>query len=221
VTDPVTSVSVLAVVGAFTNLMTLVAGGRRPEVLGGEAAWLVAWALPGLALGTWLVTRLPSDAIRVAVGVLVFAALLQRSAWWAGRSGRLSDVVAGSGPASHPAGRGARAAAGVASGALSTSTGLSGPPLVLYFTSAQLAPRLVRDTLAAIFLALGVLTTTTLAVSGELTLPAVTALLPFAAIAGAVLGHRIFDRLPSGGHARIVTALLVASALVALGSALG
>jgi hypothetical protein len=208
VTDPVTSVSILAVAGVFTSTVTLTAGRERPQVAGREATLLVLWALPGLVFGAWLVTRVPADAIRVAVGVLVLAALAQRRFAPAG-TGRVP-------PARRPA---SRAAAGLASGTLSTSTGLSGPPLVLHLASA--APRVMRDTLAVVFVVLGVLTTATLLAAGELTVPTVTVALPVAVLAGGVLGHRIFDRLSPRAHGRIVTVLLVASAVTAIGAAVG
>jgi hypothetical protein len=206
VTDPVTSVSILAVVGTLNNALTLVTGRRRPEVLRRDSVALVAWALPGLVLGAYGVSRLPADAVRAAIGVLVLAALAQR---------HLMRVR----PATSLPRRWAAAIAGGTAGALSTSTGLSGPPLVLYFTARGTTPRLARDTLAVVFLLMGVLGLIALTATGTLTVPAETALLPLAALAGTLLGHRIFDRLLERTHGRIVTAMLVLAALTALVSA--
>jgi uncharacterized membrane protein YfcA len=208
VTDPVTSVSVMAIIGTLVNVLTLVAG-RRPQFVPRECATLVAWALPGLVAGVWLVRGLPADAVRAAVGFIVLAALVQRA------------VLAGSDRAARPAGHDARrpwaaAAAGGAAGALSTSTGLSGPPLVLYVTAHGLPPRAARDTLAVVFLVLGVLSIALLIASGTLRLPAITAVLPLAAGAGALAGHYAFERLPERAFGRLTIALLVAAALTAL-----
>ena len=207
VTDPVTTVSMLAVAATLVSAVTLAAGRHRPEVLGGTAAALIAWALPGVALGVLIVSRLPADAIRAAIGLLVLAALVQRHV-----------------PALRPHGGSARPwalpAAGAASGALTTSTGLNGPPLVVYLTARDVPSRTARDTLALIFVVLGLLATLALGVSGELTLPTETlALLPAAAL-GALLGHRVFDRLDERRRGAVVTGVLVLAAATALSSAL-
>lgn len=50
-----------------------------------------------------------------------------------------------------PAGRGAQVAAGVTSGALLTSTGMNGPPLVVVAHALRMPPRRFRGTLQAVF----------------------------------------------------------------------
>jgi uncharacterized membrane protein YfcA len=204
-TDPPTAVSALALLGVLVSAVTLVAGRRRPAIARGEATALVAWALPGLPVGAWLVTRLPEDAIRVAVGVLVLAALAQRRRTRAAEKHRRPWT---------------RPAAGLAAGALTTSTGLNGPPLVLELTGSRIPPLAVRDTLAAIFLVLGVAGAIALALAGGLRLPAGSAALLPAAVAGGLAGHRLHDRMSDAARARAVTAVLVLAALTAIASAL-
>jgi uncharacterized membrane protein YfcA len=207
-TDPVTSVGILGVLGTLASLVTLGAGRERPQVLARTGGALVAWALPGLVLGVVLVSRLPEDVIRAAVGVLVLAALVQRR------------VTAARTAAPRPSSRVGLAAAGATAGALTTTTGLNGPPLVVYLTSREVSPREARDTLAVIFVVLGLLALVALAVAGELELPLEVLALPPAVIAGGLLGHRIFDRMAEHHRHRAVTVLLLASAATALGSAL-
>jgi uncharacterized protein len=204
-TDPLTAVSVLAMLGVLVSVVTLAAGRRRPAIERREVVTLVAWAAPGLPLGAWLVTALPEDAIRVAVGVLVLAALALRA--------RTSTDDS-------PSPRWSRPAAGLSAGALTTSTALNGPPLVLHLTGRRLPPTAVRDTLAALFVVLGLAGAAALALVSGLRLPdGAAALLP-ATIAGGLVGHRVHDRMSDRARARTVTAVLVVSALTAIASAL-
>jgi uncharacterized membrane protein YfcA len=204
-TDPLTAVSAVALLGVLVSALTLAAGRRRPAILRGEATALVAWALPGLPVGAWLVTRLPEDAIRIAVGLLVLAALAQRRRARSGERRRRPWT---------------RPAAGLAAGALTTSTGLNGPPLVLELTGRRASPLAVRDTLAAIFVVLGVAGAIALALAGGLRLPDGSAALLPAVVAGGLAGHRLHDRMSDAARARAVTAVLVLSAVTAIASAL-
>jgi uncharacterized protein len=204
-TDPLTAVSTLGVLGVIVSVVTLAAGRRRPEIDRREAAGLVAWALPALPLGAWLVTTVPEDAMRAAVGVLVLVALALRAA----------------APDAQPGRRGwSRSAAGLVSGAMTTSTALNGPPLVLHLTGARLEPRAVRDTLAALFVVLGIAGLAALALLSELRLPDDAAALLPAVVAGGLVGHQVHDRMSDRARTRVVTVVLVASALTAIGSAL-
>jgi uncharacterized membrane protein YfcA len=208
VTDPVASVSVLAVLGTAVSGLTLATGRGPREVLWRESAGLLAWAAPGLVVGALLVDRLPADAVRAAVGVLVLGALAQRRL----RARSRSRPRRGGGTAG-------LAAAGLTAGAMSTSTALNGPPLVVYLTAHGTPPRAARDTLALLFVVLGVAAIATLAAAGNLELPAETAALPVAALAGVVLGHRVFDRMSDPAREAAITAMLVVAACTALGAA--
>jgi uncharacterized membrane protein YfcA len=213
VTDPVTSVSILALLGALVSACLLTTSREPLEILGRTSARLLLWAVPALVAGALVVSRLPADVIRAAVGVLVIAALVQRGA-----------------PARTPARPVERAtprrrdglglaAAGLASGTMTTSTGLNGPPLVLYLTAQNVSPRATRDTLALLFLILDVAAVVALEAVHHFTLPTETLALPVAGLAGVLLGHRIFDRLGDRTRMRAVTAMLVVSACIALGAA--
>jgi uncharacterized membrane protein YfcA len=204
-TDPLTAVSTLGVLGVIVSIVTLAAGRRRPKIDRRESAGLVAWALPALPLGAWLVTAVPEDAMRAAVGMLVLVALALRAA--------APDVQSGRRVWS-------RSAAGLVSGAMTTSTALNGPPLVLHLTGARLEPRAVRDTLAALFVVLGIAGLAALALLSELRLPDDAAALLPAVVAGGLVGHRVHDRMSDRARSRAITAVLVASALTAIGSAL-
>jgi hypothetical protein len=191
-------VSVVALLSLFVNALTLGAGGRRPAVVRREFLVLLAWAGPGLPLGALVLSRLSADAVRVMVAVMVLVALAQR---------RFSGRYAG---ATLPA-----PVAGLLSGALTTATGLNGPPLVLRLTGLPITARERRHTLAALFLALGALAIVTLAIGGQLHAPTWLPALAATAALGAYLGAHTASRIASHVDDRLVTALLVAAAVTA------
>jgi hypothetical protein len=203
VLGPEAAVSAAILLGLEVNLLTLAGERRAPAVLRGEAARLVAWSLPGVAAGTVVLVALPDDVLAGLVGVAVLVALAVR----------LRGAPAPAGPAAWRT-----AAAGSAAGALSTATALSGPPLVLHLLARGTGPAQLRDTLAAVFLALGVLSAAALAAAGAFDLPAALGLLAAAALAGHLLGRRVFARLDGGHHERVVLAVLGLSAVAALAS---
>jgi uncharacterized protein len=100
----------------------------------------------------------------------------------------------------HGGGEPAWAAPGVGftTGLLSTTTGTSGPPLVLWFQRLGFSPHEFRDTLAAAFLALNVLSALALLAFGNgLDIPGVgwVGVLLVATVAGQLIGLRLFARL--------------------------
>ena len=105
--------------------------------------------------------------------------------------------------------------AGLVSGGLSTSTSTTGPPLLLYMLGRGARPSVVRDTLTACFLAMGVVTPIALLVTRTTdAVPEgryVIALLP-AAVLGHLSGRPLFARLAHGAHYEpVVTAVLLLS----------
>lgn len=232
---PQGGVSAAIVLGLAVNALTL-GGERRPSaVLRGEVARLVAWSLPGLVLGALALTVLPEAALQLLVAGAVLAALAVRlSTRWriaappggeavvpAGGGRRRTPVVASGRRQpttfTSPSGFGWRtAAAGASAGALSTSTSLSGPPLVLYLLGRGVAAEQTRDTLAAVFAALGVLSLAALLVVGALDLRAVLGALVLAAFAGHLLGRRIFAAFSDDRHEQAILVVLAAAAVAAL-----
>ena len=178
---------------------------RRPLAL----ALLLPSAV-GVVLGAEVLRLVDPVYIRLAVGVVVVfsALLLVREVRLPGAQTRWGPVVAGS-----------------ASGALSTSTGLAAPPIVLLLASRGLAKEEFRSTSALYFLAMSGLGLLVLAGRGlieasDLSLSAV--LIP-AAIVGKVLGTTLLKRVSerafrafSLGIVILTGALGVATALWAL-----
>jgi uncharacterized membrane protein YfcA len=132
----VEAVVTLLALGLALNLLVLLEGGRVD--IWALTPVLLA-ALPGLALGALLLSELSKSALQVAVGVAVIAA----AAWQLGRrrAGRERH-------------RPPAWATGLASGVLTTSISVSGPPIVLWLEAREVRPEEFRATLAASFLAL-------------------------------------------------------------------
>jgi uncharacterized protein len=201
---PREAVTAGVLLGLELSLLTLVAERRWPRVLNRAAAALVAWSLPGLALGAIALRELSDRLLSAFAGLAVLAALALRLR---GRGrGRVTLHR-----------RWQTAAAGAASGALSTSTSLSGPPLVFYLLARGASPEQMRDTLAAIFVALALLGAPALVIAGTFEMPDHLWALLVTAAAGQVVGRRGFAWL-GDRYETAVLIVLALTALVALGS---
>jgi uncharacterized membrane protein YfcA len=252
---PREAVSAGALLSIELSLLTLATERRVPRVLHREAFALVAWSLPGLALGAVALRELPDQVLSVLVAVGVLGALglrlrgrtagagAQDGAAGGVAGGGVRDVSGGGGAAGggaaggggggaagggvgggvggaaaaiRPASGWHTAAAGVTSGALSTATSLSGPPLVLHLVARGLSPDQMRDTLAAVFVALAVLTAGALLLAGTFEMPSGIVVLVVAGAAGQVIGRRGFAWLSGGRHEDALLAVLAVTAVVAL-----
>jgi uncharacterized protein len=205
---PQEAIGTLLVLGTEVGLLTLATEGRRPRPLISEAVLLVAWAAPGALAGVAVLRSLDEVALQLAVTVGVVLTLVVR--WLVGRR------------SSGGGGRSRRwaALAGVSSGALSTSTNTSGPPLLLYLTGRGAEPVHVRDTLTVCFLALSCVSALALWVTGTSgAVPdagVIAAMVPLVAV-GHVAGRPVFARLVhSGDYEPVLTGVLIASVLTGL-----
>jgi uncharacterized protein len=204
VMDPVEAVTALLVLGVALNLLVLFEGGRPEHVDWRALAPMLVAALPGLAVGAVALTQLSKEVLQVAVGVAVIAA-----AGWQLRQ-RRGARVRGIGGA-------AGLAAGFASGALTTSISVSGPPLVLWLEAHGVRPEEFRASLAASFLALNVaggIVLLSAEGSGALDAGAVALLLALV-VAGYALGALAFRRLD---RERFFNLVLVLVALTGVAS---
>ena len=199
---PAVAVPTVTVLSLLVNVLTLT-GERRPRaVLRPTTELLIAGSIPGMALGAVILAQAPEDALRALVALAVLLAVTVHL-----RSRR--------GPASPSGGPAQALGAGAAAGVLTTSTSLNGPPLVLYLLHARASAEQSRDSLAAIFLATGLLGLATFAVAGTLELAEAFALLLAAAAVGQVAGRLAFARV-ARHHESLSLAVLAVSALVAL-----
>ena len=142
VLEPEEAVGALLLLGLVLNLLVLFERGRPRHVDWPGLAPMLAAALPGLVAGAALLALLSKEALQVGVGVAVIAA-----AGWQLRRRAGSPTARRLPPA-------AGLAVGFASGALTTSISVSGPPMVLWLEAHRVRPEEFRATLAASFLAL-------------------------------------------------------------------
>ncbi len=192
---PQEAVWLLIFLGFEVNLLTLAGERRRPQPLWRDSATLLAWALPGSLAGVAILRALDPVALQIAVSVGVIATLIAR------RYSRGRRVPRWGAPA-----------AGLASGALTTSTSTTGPPLIVYLLRRGAEPGEMRDTLTVCFLGLGVIGAAALWATGTDDLPDGSLLLwmiPLVAVAH-VTGRPLFARLAgSGSYERVVTVMLL------------
>lgn len=203
---PQEAVTAGVLVALVPNTLALAGERRRPQVLVRDVLALLAWSLPGLALGAVALRELSEQLLSALVAAAVLGGVALRALT------RRSRRPAASGPPRpwH------LPVAGVTSGAMSTSTSLNGPPLVFYLLARGAAPMQTRDTLATIFLIHAVLGVPALLLSGTFAMPDAIWALLLAALAGQLLGRRAFGWLHGDRYEPAVYAVLVATALVAV-----
>jgi len=197
---PALGVPTVVVASLVVNTLTLAGERRRPAVIGRDALVLTLASLPGMAVGAAILANASADVLRVIVALVV--------------AGSVVAVVRGARPrqGERPSGAGA----GLVSGALATTSGINGPPLLLHLRRVGADPVQARDTLAIVFVGSGVLTLVSLALAGALRLPAAAFVVVAGAVAGQVAGRWAFAALEGRREAatRCVLALSVAVAAV-------
>ncbi len=175
---------------------------RRPLALA-----LLFPSVVGVVLGAEVLRVLDPIYIRLAVGAVVVlsALLLVREVRLPGAGTRWGPVVAGS-----------------ASGALSTSTGLAGPPIVLLLASRGLPKAEFRSTSALYFLAMSLVGVLVLAgrgliEGGEISLALV--LVP-AAIVGKMVGTAFLKRVSERAFRALSLGLVILTGTLGVATAL-
>jgi uncharacterized membrane protein YfcA len=205
-TTPARAVGLLILLGLVVNLMTLGTEGRRPQPLVRDSVVMLAWGVPGVFAGVLLLNALGTTALQIGVTLGVFATLAVRRL--APRTGTAPGWAA--------------PAAGFASGALTTSTNTSGPPVVLYALARGATPVQTRDTLTVTFIGFALLGLVALAVGGRDWVPhegALAALVP-AVVVGHLAGRPVFARIAGHHYEPVLTGVLIATALAGLATAL-
>jgi uncharacterized protein len=204
--EPEEAVGLLIVLGSLVNVLTLASERRRPRPAWRECAVLLAFAVPGAVAGVAVLRALDPVALQVAVSVGVVATLLARR-------------LAGERPTPGWAGP----IAGLAAGALTTSTTTAGPPLIVYLLGRGLEPVRLRDTMPVCFLGLslvGVLALWVTDTSGAVPDAGLVAALVPVVAAGHLAGRPLFAALVRGGrYETVLTAVLIASVVAGLAAA--
>jgi uncharacterized protein len=207
VVEPEEAVGLMILLGSLVNVLTLASERRRPRPVWRESVVLLAFAVPGAIAGVAVLRALDPVALQIAVSAGVVATLLARR-------------LAGSRHTPDWAGP----VAGVAAGALTTSTTTAGPPLIVYLLGRGIEPARLRDTLPICFLGLSVVGAAALWVTGTTgAVPdaGLVAVLVPVVVAGHLAGRPLFAALVrSGGYETVLTAVLIASVAAGLLAAL-
>jgi uncharacterized protein len=218
VVDPAAAVGLVLVLGQVVNVLVLFGERRLPQLDWSAVTPALIAAVPGLPIGALLVRTLPESALRIGVGLIVCAVVLQRLVRRLARSRK---------PARDPgaaAGRGAAVAAGFSVGVLTTSTTTSGPPLAIWLTARGMAPAMLRDTVTVIFFALdfiGIAVVVAIVGAGSSLARAewIPLLIPVA-IAGQILGRQLFLRLPTRRYEQIVLSFALVAGVASIAAGL-
>jgi uncharacterized protein len=177
----------------------------RGHVDRSTVAVMTVAAIVGMPLGLLVLVHADDRVLTVAIAIAViaFSVLLWRGA-------RV------------PASRGTDVVAGFTAGILSTSTGTSGPPIVIALSAKHLEPAVFRATISAIFLVQGSVALVAFAIGGQVTRDAVTVALAGlpGVIVGSIVGERGFRRLDASTFRSVVLGMLFLSGVVALFGAL-
>lgn len=199
--DPGTVLAINKILTLGTTWIILI--GIWRAISWARLAHLVPFALVGLFVGVWALQQLDGDAIRLVVAIIVmaFALLLL--------SGILRQL---------PERRWMAPLTGLVSGILSTSTGMSGPPLVLYFTVIGLSVEVFRATTVMYFILLDIVGFPTLIAQGVITRDDVvlTLWLAPAALLGRWAGSWLVPYVTPASFRRIVLAMLLVTGVVAI-----
>lgn len=186
--------------GVVASALLLLPADTRREVDGRLALTLFAFSLFGLPVGLLIFTRLSPGLLKLTVGAVTLAYVVPLLGLYGGRL-RLHRFMIG--------------IAGVLSGVLASSTGLSGPPAIVFVHSQQLPPSRLRATLALYVLLVTTATLPLLAIAGSLNAAVLRTAGPLAVavIGGICAGRFAFGRLPGHHFDKVVVGGLVAMAI--------
>jgi uncharacterized protein len=201
--DPKVAVVLITAVGVPMTLWNTYRWRRHLRVR--EMLTVAGASLVGMPLGALVLTRAPERALTLTIGIVVL--VLTASLW---RGLRL------------PAGPRTEISAGVVSGALATSTGTNGPPLVIAFQATGMDRDAFRATLAGCFFAQGLVALTIFSVNGLVTADVGRAFvvgMPMV-VAGTLVGERLSARLHGRAFRAAVLVLLACSGALAVAAAL-
>ena len=206
----VAAIVLVTSLGLVLNLLVLGAERRRPRVVWSEVVLIGLAAIPGVAGGAVVLDVVAKPALQGAVGVALIAVTLLRL-----RAGRRTATITHVVPA--------RVALGLGTGVLTTAVGITGPPIALWLARRGLAPVQIRDSLGALFLALGTFACIALAPQfGRTHLGAgLLALALAGVVAGHAIGRRLFTRIPAHRFDPLLSAVILAAGVASVVAGLG
>jgi uncharacterized protein len=195
---PQEAIGTLLVLGAVVGMLIVGTERRRPRPLRRDAAILLAASVPGALIGVAVLRALDETLLQIGVSLGVILTLAARRMTTTGPRPAWSAPVAG-----------------LAAGALNTSTNTSGPPLMLHLMGRGDDPERVRDTITVVFLGLALVSVAALwatDTSGAVPDADVLAAMVPLVVLGSLAGRRGFARLAAGeGYERVLTVVLLVS----------
>lgn len=203
--DPAPALTTLLILAAMLNVLILFSERRPRQVRGADLRGLLITAAPGMLAGAAILAVVSKPLLQVLVGATIVVAVALR----------LRPAPA----APRPPAPGLRALTGLGAGALTTTTGTNGPPMLLWLQRAGATPAEVRDTLAAAFLTLSISGAAIVALSsGEGYAVEASVILPLAALvpAGQLIGRLVFERLDPVLFRRVGLGLALAAGLASV-----
>lgn len=176
-------------------------------------ARLFASNLLGMPIGLLLFAHLSEEMLKVLIGVVTLAFVLLLASGWQLRTG--SNAI--------------EYVAGWISGALATSVGAAGPPLVVALTARRVNPDVQRPTLATTLFAQKVITVPLLLATfahqpgyfdrSPVSLLTLSAALFPAIVLGSMLGHRVGHGVDEERFRQFTLILLAAAGVLAISGA--
>ena len=202
--DPTTVVVLTAVLSTFINIVVVWDSWR--DIDRGMVLTLLFPAFVGVVVGVEVLRVVDPEYIRLGVGflVVVSALLLLRDVELPGAGSRWGPVVAG-----------------WASGALSTSTALAGPPVVLLLASRGFLKRAFRGSSALYFLFLGLAGLAVLLFRGLIDrghIPLALAVIPIALL-GKTVGTAFLRRVSERAFRRISLGVVILTGALGVATA--
>ncbi|HRA46596.1 MAG TPA: sulfite exporter TauE/SafE family protein [Thermomicrobiales bacterium] len=168
---------------------------------------MIVPAIAGLFLGVAILRRADPAAIKLIAGaaVVFFSVLISRGWVLPGIRSKLAPLFFG-----------------FASGALGTSTGMPGPPAVMYLTHRNLTPKVFRASIVCYFFVVDIIGVTLVALTGKVGLRELwvgLVLLPFA-LAGRHIGQHAIGLVDQEAFRLITLRLLIATGIAAMATAI-
>ena len=195
--DPKLVILVVAIVACCGNVaQSILLRGRTPFSLVG---WLTLGALAGQPVGLRIYQLIPGVWLRLVVSVVILLSLTLMQAFHVRAKIRPRNSLI----------------TGMIAGTSATTTGMSGPPLILYLSHSKLTPEEIRATACTFFAASNILALTAFRLGGVDFAPALREapyILP-GLVLGVAAGYAAADRVPAQAFRRILYFVLVAMCL--------
>ena len=167
-----------------------------------------ASSLLGIPLGIWIIGVIAPNVMKISIGILiiVFAITVAKGFRKSFKSEKLSSGCAG-----------------FLSGMFASSTGLAGPPAVLFMHSQNWSKEVIHPSLSAHFVFISSCSLVVLYLVGLIDLeiiPAATSMAP-AMLIGVYLGMKVFHRINTRFFRNISIAIVICTGILGIVSGLG